>query len=209
MPHQSNNGEQASVLSVLRALRPDHHNVSYTEALQIAERQANKLLNLSRLTEPPVPSELITTMPTITVQHIKLVASGASFWDQRRRKWIIQLSRSDAPCRNRFTLAHELKHIIDHGSQHLLYRGTRRTSAEAQAERVADYFAGCLLVPRRLLRRAWHNGIQRTNDLAGLFHVSEHAICIRLKQTRLVFRPPCPPIADAINVPAQPKRRQR
>ena len=49
----------------------------------------------------------------------------------------------------------------------------------------ADYFAGCTLIPKRDLKRAWGNGIQRTTDLAHCFGVSEPAIRVRLAQTGL------------------------
>lgn len=194
MLHQRN-PRTGSVLGTLRAITPARDNVTYAEALRVAELQANKLLNLSRLAEPPVSSEIITTLPKVSIEYIKSVAtSGASFWNKHRRTWVIQVSRSDSTCRCRFTLAHEFKHIIDHGRQHLLYRGTHRTSAETQAERAADFFAGCLLVPRRLLVRAWRSGIHKSSDLAQLFHVSEQAIAVRLRQTGLVHRTPCPPL---------------
>jgi len=203
MPHEPRQRQSTNVLGALRAIVPDRDDITYAEALRIAELQANKLLNLSRLTEAPVPSEVITTLPKVRIEFIKSVASGASFWDTQRRTWVIHLSRSDSRCRCRFTLAHEFKHIIDHGSRHMLYRGSRKTSAETQAERVADYFAGCLLVPRRLLTRAWHNGVHKTCDLAKLFCVSEQAISVRLRQTRLVHRTPCPPVADAVRTSEQ------
>jgi Zn-dependent peptidase ImmA (M78 family) len=207
MLHQ-NNVRTASVLGALRAIAPTRENVTYAESLRIAELQANKLLNLSKLTEPPVPSEIITTLPKLSIEYIKSLASGASFWDKRRRTWVIQLSRSDSTCRCRFTLAHEFKHIIDHGRQHLLYSGTRRTSAETQAERAADYFSGCLLVPRRLLARAWRNGTHKSSELSRLFHVSEQAIIVRLRQTGLVHRTPCLPLSDATATPTLHRLRE-
>jgi Zn-dependent peptidase ImmA (M78 family) len=192
MPHQNKRRHTTNVLGALRGFIPGRNDITYAEALRIAELQANKLLNLSRLTEPPVPAE-------VRIEFIKSVASGASFWNRRRRTWVIQLSRKDSSCRCRMTLAHEFKHIIDHGRQHLLYRGSQRTSAETQAERVADYFAGCLLVPRRLLTRAWRDGVHKTCELAKLFCVSEQAISVRLRQTGLVHRTPCPPVSEVVD----------
>jgi hypothetical protein len=192
MLHQTKQLGTTNVLGTLRAIIPKRTDMTFAEALRVAELQAHKLLNLSRLTEPPVPSDLITALPKVRVEYISSAISGASFWNKRRRTWVVQLSRSDSSCRRRFTLAHEYKHIIDHGRHHLLYRGTRRTTPETQAERAADYFAGCVLVPRRLLKRAWDNGVERTSDLARLFHVSEQAIIVRLRQTGLVGRMPTP-----------------
>jgi Zn-dependent peptidase ImmA (M78 family) len=55
-------------------------------------------------------------------------------------------------------------------------------------ERICDYFAGCLLVPRNWLKRAWSNGIQSPTALAALFNVSTAAIAVRLQQTGIVER---------------------
>jgi Zn-dependent peptidase ImmA (M78 family) len=175
-----------SVLGSLRAVIPERGDVTFAEALRIAELQANKLLEHHDLTDYATPWQLITELPKLTVRYGGQLVSGASYWDQSVGSWIIQLSRADSWQRRRFTLAHEYKHIIDHGRQSLLYRGTRRTAAALQAEQAADYFAGCLLVPRRMLKRAWGNGIQRTAELARLFQVSEQAIGVRLRQCGLV-----------------------
>ncbi|MBK6886858.1 MAG: ImmA/IrrE family metallo-endopeptidase [Tetrasphaera sp.] len=61
----------------------------------------------------------------------------------------------------------------------------RDLTARQQAETAADYFAGCALVPKRELKRAWGLGIQRIDDLAAHFGVSQHAIEVRLDQTGL------------------------
>ena len=53
---------------------------------------------------------------------------------------------------------------------------------------VCDYFAGCLLVPKKWLRAAWTSGMQTEPDLARLFNVSREAIRTRLSQTGLVAR---------------------
>ncbi|MCV7286735.1 ImmA/IrrE family metallo-endopeptidase [Mycolicibacterium wolinskyi] len=175
-----------SVLGTLRSLIPTHGRIPFAESLRIAERQANRLLKLHGITAGPVPTEIISDLPKITVEYIGQLFWGASFWDANRQVWVIQLSRAESPTRIRYTLAHEFKHIIDHGRQAMLYRGTRRTSPDAQAEQVADYFADCLLVPRTFLKTLWDNGIRTTGELADTFQVSETTIGRRLTQTGLV-----------------------
>lgn len=189
MNHTTYQSTNLSVLSSLRAVIPERASITFAEALRIAELQANKLLERHHVTSYPVPRELITELPKLAVEYTGRLISGASYWDKHQQQWIILLSRADSWQRQRFTLAHEYKHIIDHGRQHLLYRGTRRTTAAIQAERAADYFAGCVLVPRRLLKRAWGNGIQKTDQLSRLFQVSEQAIGVRLRQCGLVEEP--------------------
>ena len=184
--HQPTISQPLSVLASLRTVIPDRASITFAEALRIAELQANKLLERHQITGYPVPAELITELPKIAIRYGSGLVSGASYWDKYEQLWIIQLSRADSWQRRRFTVAHEYKHIIDHGRQNLLYRGTHRTAAAIQAEQAADYFAGCLLVPRRMLKRAWGRGIQRTAELARLFQVSEQAIGVRLRQCGLI-----------------------
>lgn len=82
-------------------------------------------------------------------------ASGASLWDRGRGEWVVYLNRIDSWRRQRFTLFHEFKHIIDHGHRHVLYAGPGHYDPDVEAERAADYFAGCVLVPKKFLKRAW------------------------------------------------------
>lgn len=130
-----------------------------------------------------MPSEIDSELPRVRVVRDELTVSGTSHWNGTH--WIITLNSSEPRTRQRFTLMHEFKHIVDHGHAALLYAGNRRHTSSEQAELVADYFAGCLLMPRRLLKRAWCDGKQRPNELARHFAVSPRAVEVRLAQTGL------------------------
>jgi Zn-dependent peptidase ImmA (M78 family) len=84
--------------------------------------------------------------------------------------------------RQRFSLAHEFKHILDHPLVTVLYN----KEDECVAEQACDYFAACLLMPRRWLRQAWTSGIRDANTLARRFGVSPQAVKIRLLQIGLI-----------------------
>ncbi|MFF0493959.1 ImmA/IrrE family metallo-endopeptidase [Nocardia sp. NPDC004068] len=176
---------QPGLLRELRALVPRRPDVTYAEALILAELQAAKLWELCAVDEGPVPSEVVTELPRLRVERTLGSTSGASLWDQGDGEWVIYLNRFDSWRRQRFTLFHEFKHIIDHGRRHVLYAGPGHHDPGVEAERAADYFAGCVLVPKKFLKRAWGEGIQKVADLAGLFGVSEVAIEVRLRQTGL------------------------
>lgn len=180
----NNTTTETSVLATLRSLSPTRDHISFSDALRVAELQAARLLELNDVTTWPVPREIISELPKIRILPSTGAADGANFWDWRSKQWVILLNRADSWRRQRFTLAHEYKHIIDHPNRRRLYHGPR---ADQHAEQVADYFAGCLLVPRRLLKSAWGNGIQRQDDLARAFNVSEQAIRVRLHQTGLAM----------------------
>ncbi len=186
-----------SVLKSLRGLIP-LRDCTHDETLQIAERQASRLLDLlapSNIRGGGIQLHHMEALPRLRIVFEPLPVSGMSHWNGY--EWIISIAEGDSPARQRFTLLHEFKHIIDHGHTHRLYTGGDRrgslTSAE-QAESAADYFAGCALVPRRALKSAWGNGMQRASDLAEHFGVSLAAIEVRLDQTGLAReRDPEPP----------------
>jgi Zn-dependent peptidase ImmA (M78 family) len=182
---------QVSPLTSLRALIPQRV-INFSEALQIAERQARRLADLVDDLDG-IQEVHLARMPRVTIIREDLPVSGMSYWNGQQ--WVIALSRADGQTRQRFTLLHEFKHIIDHGSTHLLYADTKRTTAAEQAEAAADYFAGCALVGKRELKSAWGNRIQRVEDLAAHFNVSMMAIRVRLSQTGLDV------IADQIPAP--------
>lgn len=170
-----------SVLGSLRAVIP-RRQVDFLETLRVAELQAAKLAEMIG-DERGIMEHHLTELPRIKVVREDLPVSGLSYWNGQ--EWVIALAGGDSTARQRFTLLHEFKHIIDHGSLGCLYAGDANRTAKQQAEAAADYFAGCALVSKLALKSAWGNGIQRAPELAAHFGVSEPAIRVRLSQTGL------------------------
>jgi predicted transcriptional regulator len=162
-------------------IRPLHRQ----EALQIAERQATLLLDLLGITDPPVNLQPILDLPRINVRFIRpFPVSGATHWTQGQ--WSIVLNAAEPSTRQRFSLVHEFKHILDHRFIHIIYSGEKdKRERHRWTEQVCDYFAGCVLIPRPALKRAWTSGIQDLDQLALHFDVSQAAIRTRLGQTGL------------------------
>ena len=168
-------GEHQSLLSVLRSVTPIRA-LHLSEALRVAELQANKLLEYFGIDEPSVPSELILRQPRMHVVSEEMhgtQASGSSHWDGSR--WIIVLNGAEPLVRQRFSLFHEYKHIVDDRFRGLLYADERSIRGEDKAERVADYFAACVLMPKRLVKRYFCSGITDLAQLGELFEVSDLA----------------------------------
>lgn len=183
MHNNINPNEGPSVLAALRAVVPER-NLTFNEALRVAELQANRLRELLAVDDATFPTELIAELSRLrVVEQQDLPVSGASYWS--RGVWIIALNGSEPRQRRRLTTLHELKHIIDHGRASQLYPGNTRTTSERQAEQAADFFAGCVLVPNRHLKRAFGEGLRRPSELAELFDVSARAIDVRLAQVGL------------------------
>jgi Zn-dependent peptidase ImmA (M78 family) len=194
-------------LAVLRSKAP-RRALSPAEAAQVAEWQATALLEQAGLTEPPTPRRLISELPRVLVRtDVDLPVSGCTSWQAGH--WLIVLNGAEPYVRQRFSLAHEFKHTIDHRYRDILYVDRPGLSAYAQAEQAADYFAACLLMPRRWLKHAWGDGIQRLSDLSWLFAVSLPAMTRRLKHLGLSnhspagdWRPPRPATYERRNRPA-------
>jgi len=161
-------------------LRP----LTQSEAYRIAELQAGRLLKLAGVSEPPVPNRAILDVPKIQVRYMRLwPVSGCTDWTGSM--WTIAINAAEPLVRQRFSLAHEFKHILDNRFIHLLYPDSPTMTSQARAELVCDYFAGCLLVPKVWLRRSWTDGMQSPPVLARHFGVSTAAIEVRLSQTGL------------------------
>lgn len=175
-----------SLLKELRGLMPARP-LDAEEARWVAEHQALLMRRLLELTDEPfLPREAILSQPKIqVVLDDELAVSGSSHWTGK--VWQITLRSSEAFTRQRFTLAHEFKHIVDSPFDEFCYPALHGQSREQRAESVCDYFAACLLMPKVLVRRAWAAGgdNQQPEVLARLFGVSPQAMAVRLFQLGL------------------------
>lgn len=185
--------QERGMLAVLRSMAP-RRRLQPGESLILAELQANRLIELAGQPQPPMPNELITELPRIVVNlDPDLPVSGSAHWGAGR--WQITINSREPWARQRFSMAHELKHCIDHPFVEVLY-GTDR-----QREATADFFAACLLMPKREVKRAWGEGAQRLSDLAAMFAVSPAAMGRRLEH--LGLRPALPLEATPPSPPRQ------
>ena len=177
------NTSPTAILRHLRELQPDR-NLEDHEARSVAEKQAMRLLQILGQPGPAVDVSLIAELPRIEVRvEPNLVVSGFSQWN--RGRWLLAVNRDDSLVRRRFTLAHEFKHILDNPFIGHAYLDRTGKPDEAFAEKICDYFAACLLMPRPWIKREWINGLQDQALLAQLFNVSESAMAIRLRQIGL------------------------
>ena len=179
-------------LATLRDLVPISP-LPHGEALRIAELQATRFLELSEISGSPVPESIITHLPKIEVRRMSpWPVSGCTDW--AKGTWLIVIRGNESDVRQRFTIAHEFKHILDHRFVDVLYPATPGMSAHQRSEMICDYFAGCLLVPKVWLKRAWFSRSQDIGTLARRFGVSQAAMRIRLLQCDLLqFEERCGP----------------
>ena len=170
-------------VAALRDLVP-LHPLNRFELMSLADRQAERLLELSGLKGPAVPDRLITELPRVQVERYSpLPVSGMTSWVDGR--WLVVLNGAEPPVRQRFSLFHEAKHIIDSRFIKLMYQDFPPHERLALIEQMCNRFAGCVLVSRPWLEEAWHSGMRELPQLANRFDVSQAAIQVRLSQIGL------------------------
>lgn len=134
------------VIATLRDLVPIRP-LTREEAMRVAELQAQRFHCLLGLSAGPMSESAIADLPRVQVERMSPIpVSGSTHWASSR--WLIVLNGAEPITRQRFSLAHELKHVLDHRFVDVLYRGVRGADRARWIEQVCDYFAACLLMPR-------------------------------------------------------------
>ena len=156
----------STILASLRSVVP-MHSLSRGESMRVAELQANMLLETVGLTVPPVPETVISAVPRIEIKRLASIpVSGSAHW--ARGHWVVAVNKAEPRVRQRFSFAHEFKHVLDSPFSTFLYLDHLGVTSSERGEQVSDYFAGCLLMPRLWVRRAWREGLQSIPAVSGI-----------------------------------------
>ena len=153
---------------------------------QLVEMLATKYLEKTGTTRPPVPTELIRCFdvsPSIEVRLLPLKAYHGAVW-HLEDGWVIYLNTNDTPYRQRLALFHEVFHILAHSKATPVFR-KRGISHGFFNEMLADYFAGCILMPKEWVKGKWAE-VNDLRQMAKIFHVTELAMWIRLRTEGLI-----------------------
>jgi IrrE N-terminal-like domain len=172
-------------ITALRALLPKRA-MTWSESHSVAERQAMTLLALLHIDEPPVPQFVISSLPGIVVdRRSDWPTSGMAV--RAASHWRIVIRADESRQRQRFSLAHEFKHVLDDPLIDRLYTHLAAKGRQERSERLCNYFAACLLMPRVWVKRDWCDGLQRTRALAKRYYVSQEAMSTRLSELGLTL----------------------
>jgi hypothetical protein len=170
-------------IAILRTLLPARA-MTWSEAHSIAERQAALLLDLLSIAEPPVPQFVISSLPGIVVDWREdWPTSGMAV--KARSHWRIVLKTSEPRQRQRFSLAHEFKHVLDDPVIDRTHAHLKPHRQQERAERLCNYFAACLLMPRPWIKHDYCGGMQNVRTLARRYYVSQEAMTTRLSELGL------------------------
>lgn len=176
---------EATALRALRSLIPNRA-LTLSEALQIAEQQAETLLRISAVTTPPVPSSIVASQPRITVVHDLTPLRSLSYWNGSQ--WVIAINERTPYAHRRMALLREYAWIIWHGHDHLL--PDTASGSTSALHLVAARFASTTLIPAGMLSAAWSKGEKHIGSLARRFEVTEHAVLNRILDVGLTLARP-------------------
>jgi hypothetical protein len=135
----------------------------------------------------PVPSDLITHaydhLP-IEVRQVPLKAyHGAVWW--LSDCWLVQLNSNDTLARRRFTLYHEIFHILAHGKATPVFKKTSCTREGSFNELLADQFAAVMLLPENRVKERWTE-VKDISQMAAIFDVPKPVVWFALKHLHLI-----------------------
>ncbi len=137
------------------------------------------LLNNFKINDTPVPIEKIVRQLGIEIQMSNSDDfAGAS--ETRNHTAVIQLRARDARVRQRFTLAHELCHVLWHPLGQNFRDADFKPSTPLELE--ANGFAAELLMPEWMLRSAVASLGHEPLQLAAMFDVSVASMEYRQRQ---------------------------
>lgn len=177
-------GDDPDTIEVLRRLVPARP-LNWNEARVLAERQAAELIDLMHLSEPPIPMFVVSSLPGIFVEWRKdWPVSGMS--TRTGSHWRIVLRADEPRQRQRFSLGHEFKHVLDHPTIEATQAHLKPHRRQPRAEQMCNYFAACLLMPRPWIKHDFFGGIQDVRALSRRYYVSEEAMTNRLRDLGLI-----------------------
>jgi Zn-dependent peptidase ImmA (M78 family) len=164
----------------------------------LAKRQAADLLRRARVKKAPIPVEKLAAFlhAEIVLQPFSGEISGIVHRNKDGSA-VIGINSRDAMQRQRFTIAHEIGHLLLHADENLhvdknfpigLRNGISGKSVD-ENEIEANQFAAALLMPADLIKEDVHrltgtDVLVAIRKLAKKYRVSEQAMSIRLSALR-------------------------
>lgn len=154
-------------------------------AVSRARQGARDLIKKHKIVKPPITLDALVKdeAPGYEVILDDTFPNHLSGLTNARAK-TIRINSNHPPLRRRFSLAHELGHIVlNHNA--ILFQRIDEENIKDEFEREANEFAGELLMPIRMFK-ACYELVQNLDALAGLFEVSREAAYVRAMKLRLL-----------------------
>ena len=124
----------------------------------------------------------------LKVVYARLASDVSGKIECGRRGCKITVNSTHGQSRQRFTIAHEIAHYVLHREligDGIVDDGLYRSAQPSAIERQANQYAADILMPWRLVRKAYRRGTTSACGLASMFQVSSAVAEIRLKELNL------------------------
>lgn len=165
-----------------------------------ARKKAREILKQFDIDEAPIPIDRIAKLLGVAVHHVALDGELSGMALEKDGQAVVGVNSLHHPNRQRFTIAHELAHIVLHRahiaaqvhvdkefrvrSGRVLRRDTVAATGTDALEIEANAFASELLMPRQLIEQElhgdWDIDDERLSELARKFKVSTAAMQFRI-----------------------------
>jgi hypothetical protein len=186
--------ETHALIARLRSLAPQRP-LTYGESLQLARVQASRLRGWAgAMDEPDINLLWLIKQRAVPVEfvasHMLQEESGLTT-NAISGRLQMYINNHEPHVRQRFSLLHELKHVIDFADADRLHAKLGNGSPKRQAdmiEWIANEFAGQVLMPTGTVKRLWFS-TQSVPLMATMFNVSVEAMTTRLEILGLIGQP--------------------
>jgi hypothetical protein len=188
---------RADVLARLRAMVSRDRFAP--KAGQRTAEQVRTMMSRLGLGEPDAPIEDIAGLmeslgiPVELSDRLPEGIHGVTVHDQSLGSWdaAVVIRVQDRWARQRYTLAHELCHVLYQDSAMVFVNDTRTEQSQVDVERRAEYFARHFLVPGRQAKHIWRTHRQRGEEAALCefmlyFGISRQSAVITLRDLGLL-----------------------
>jgi hypothetical protein len=189
--------ETRALIDRLRGLAP-HRELTYGESVQVARVQASRLRMWVGGDELAINLVWLLNQRAVPVQLVashKLGEESGLTTNHIGGKLQVFINESEPHVRQRFSLLHEFKHVLDFEDADRLHAklGSGNTHIQHDAiERIANEFAAHVLMPTALVKRHWFM-TQNKELMATMFNVSVEAMTMRLERLGLIGQPKIKP----------------
>lgn len=158
---------------------------------KLPQELARNILKALKIEEPPINIRAVIQYLsknrgiTIDLLAYNLPEKVSGAHAKRGDKHIITYNRNHHPNRQRFTVAHELGHLL---LEHVELQNNEEDFVSRKPEETAaNKFAAELLVPLEFLKGDFEKGVKDVKMLANKYQVSEEMMWWRIMDAR-VFR---------------------
>lgn len=182
-----------TLLTELRRLAPNRP-LTYGESLQLARLQAARFRRWADAFEPEINLIGLVKQRLVPVNFVpsyRLNGESGLTTNAIGGKVQMFINENEPAVRQRFSLLHESKHVLDFENADVLHaklgNGDKKLHDD-MIEWICNEFAGHVLMPTALVKRVWFS----TQDLtlaANMFNVSTEAMTTRLEKLGLIGEP--------------------